>query len=600
MSGCLLLSLACVDNAVVNVGGLVQDSPAPGQIEFVGSPSFSAVAGSTVTPDPTVRVTTEDDEPLAGVEVQFEVSAGGGLVSNATGVTDAAGEFSTSWTLGQATGVNTLRAEVVDTFLAATLNIAGGPGSGDRLRVFQGGGQAGRVGSPLPVVPVFVIEDSRGNPVSDVFVNFAITGGNGSTEENSDTSGIDGRVSPGAWTLGPAPGLNTLRASASGLADLVISAQAVDLAIAPISGDLQRASPGSTLADPIVVEVTAAGEPVSGVTVVFTVAQGDGSVSVTEVMTGVDGRASTRWTMGPTAGLTILSATVSGVQPVEFRAAGTDFNIELIYETALTDDDRAAFENAKFVWEATITNDLQDLTNATDPAGPPCIGNTPVNIDDVRIAVTIEPDDGPFGTLGIAGPCLLRGSDMSPFAGTMRFDSADTARLAASGRLVATILHEMGHVLGIGTLWGFEGLILNPSVDNLDPCQTTSRDTRFLGAETRSEFIALGGSGNPPLENDTSRYTCGSLDGHFRESIFDSELMTPELTGGGVFSRLTIASLLDLDYYSVSFSTADTSYALPTGSGGLVEGPMPRREWCGTRGLDVIAVEDDVVVVAPR
>ena len=40
-----------------------------------------------------------------------------------------------------------------------------------------------------------------------------------------------------------------------------------------------------------------------------------------------------------------------------------------------------------------------------------------------------------------------------PTLGSMRFDSADLQSLLDDGTLDDTILHEMGHVLGIGTIW---------------------------------------------------------------------------------------------------------------------------------------------------
>ena len=35
----------------------------------------------------------------------------------------------------------------------------------------------------------------------------------------------------------------------------------------------------------------------------------------------------------------------------------------------------------------------------------------------------------------------------------MSFDTADLAQMAADGTLVDVITHEMGHVIGIGTIW---------------------------------------------------------------------------------------------------------------------------------------------------
>jgi hypothetical protein len=41
----------------------------------------------------------------------------------------------------------------------------------------------------------------------------------------------------------------------------------------------------------------------------------------------------------------------------------------------------------------------------------------------------------------------------------MIFDTADLARLEEGGGLVDLVTHEMGHVLGIGTLWPVMGLV---------------------------------------------------------------------------------------------------------------------------------------------
>ena len=55
--------------------------------------------------------------------------------------------------------------------------------------------------------------------------------------------------------------------------------------------------------------------------------------------------------------------------------------------------------------------------------------------------------------LGQAGPCQVRGLGYLPSVGMMEFDSDDLDALEASGRLLSVVLHEMGHVLGIGTWW---------------------------------------------------------------------------------------------------------------------------------------------------
>jgi hypothetical protein len=50
--------------------------------------------------------------------------------------------------------------------------------------------------------------------------------------------------------------------------------------------------------------------------------------------------------------------------------------------------------------------------------------------------------------------------------GYMHLDVADVAQLAASGQLQDVVLHEMGHILGIGTLWADRNYVLNPGSAN--------------------------------------------------------------------------------------------------------------------------------------
>jgi hypothetical protein len=72
------------------------------------------LAGEMLPDALTVRVTAlhchESDCGVGGVPVDFDVTAGGGSVSAATVLTDAAGLASTSWTLGPGDGVQTVAA----------------------------------------------------------------------------------------------------------------------------------------------------------------------------------------------------------------------------------------------------------------------------------------------------------------------------------------------------------------------------------------------------------------------------------------------------------------------------------------------------------
>lgn len=80
----------------------------------------------------------------------------------------------------------------------------------------------------------------------------------------------------------------------------------------------------------------------------------------------------------------------------------------------------------------------------------PCGGNDVFPAGRLLIDATLEPIDGPSGVLGSAGPTRVwTGCNVSP-TGAMRFDTADIAVLEEVGLFEGVILHEMGHVIGVG------------------------------------------------------------------------------------------------------------------------------------------------------
>lgn len=183
------------------------------------------------------------------------------------------------------------------------------------------------------------------------------------------------------------------------------------------------------------------------------------------------------------------------------------------------------------------------------------------NIDDLKISATIAADDGPGGRLGFARPLLTRNNSQGglPYTGEMSFDSADMASMAANKSLAGVILHEMGHVLGLGTLWGTKGLL--DQANGSFQFGGSTYYSRYTGTYALGEYKALP-NGNKtatyvPLEDDTTLFAGGSLGSHWKESVFNSELMTPAANGGLAISRMTVGSLKDLGY-DVVFGTADS------------------------------------------
>ena len=108
-----------------------------------------------------------------------------------------------------------------------------------------------------------------------------------------------------------------------------------------------------------------------------------------------------------------------------------------------------------------------------------------------------------------------------------------------------TALHEIGHVLGFGTLWERFGHLQDPSAGAVRP-----PDTHFSGELAIAAFNRSGGASyraaKVPVENNPARYR-GAEDLHWRESVFGDELMTGAVRGvRGTFeplSSVTVASV---------------------------------------------------------
>lgn len=235
---------------------------------------------------------------------------------------------------------------------------------------------------------------------------------------------------------------------------------------------------------------------------------------------------------------------------IEIRPVGNGF----------TPTQEAAFTQAAAAWGGYITEDLTDIPAGQQVSASSACGyddtTLAAEIDDLLIYAVIEPDDGPGGVLARAGPAAFRTENAPsgaglPAVGCLKFDVADVARLEVNGEFDEVVLHEMGHVIGVGTIWQDKGVL---SFER-NTC-LTSRSPKFIGTGAVTEYAQLGGSGDVPVEMEGGR---GTACGHWSEKVFGNELMTGFLNSGNVnpFSRMTVASLDDLGY------TVDLSRAAP-------------------------------------
>ena len=220
------------------------------------------------------------------------------------------------------------------------------------------------------------------------------------------------------------------------------------------------------------------------------------------------------------------------------------YKIEVRFLGGLNTAQKNAFKAAADRWSKVIIGDLPTIVDGTDV------------IDDLLIEAQGVAIDGPGQILGQAGPTKLRpqaagASALLPAKGIMSFDTADLAKMQADGTLGDVIAHEMGHVIGIGTIWKLKGLLVGAGTTN----------PRFRGTNARREFGTLKGTGptHVPVENTGGP---GTREGHWRETVFRNELMSGFIGGpNNPLSRLTVASLQDMGYV-VNMAAAE-AYALP-------------------------------------
>lgn len=229
--------------------------------------------------------------------------------------------------------------------------------------------------------------------------------------------------------------------------------------------------------------------------------------------------------------------------PPDDPAPASNFAIEVRFQGGLSSSQQDAFQTAASRWSEIIVGDLQTVRLPTGEV-----------VDDLLIDARGTRIDGVGRVLGRAAPTLIRNNQL-PAAGFMEFDTDDLVRMQGDGTLVDVIVHEMGHVLGIGTLWGEMGLVTSNCLQAANPV--------FFGIKAATELAGIIGAQQPiavPVEN---QHGPGTRCGHWRESIFGHEGMTGFVNlGPNPLSRMTIGALEDMGY-EVNYDAAD-AYTLPS------------------------------------
>lgn len=412
------------------------------------------------------------------------------------------------------------------------------------------------VGSVVNPAPTFVVRDRSGRALANLPIAVSVTGGDGALA-NAPTRTGSGPTPIGDWRLDTIAGVNSVTIVAANAPPVVITLTGTPGAPVRIDviGADQRGPAGDKLSDPVFVHVVDRyGNQIPGVDVSLSIAQGGGTVSPPEFRTtGTNAEPGVAWTLGRLGGTQRIVASARGLSVSIEASIRSDFNPLIQFvgpqpSAAFV----AAVEKAVDRLRAIATSDLPPIPVHNFDMSRCGVQSASLNatVDDVVIYATVTQLDGVGNVIASAGPCVTRTQSRLPVVGVMRFDAADVAALEGTGLLDPVVLHEMLHVLGVGTIWRTRDMVIG--LGGLNP--------RFEGPRAASECVLAGGSAfcadqRVPVEETGGS---GTANAHWRESVFERELMTGfvEDDGDMPLSRITIASLEDIGF-AVNLFSAD-------------------------------------------
>ncbi len=586
----------------------------PAVLVVLSGDGQEGVAGAALPNPVVVQVTDQGGTGVRGVVVSFAPGEGAGSVNPQNAVSDADGQASTEWTLGEGRfGAMSLRASV-EQGAATFINARAVPETPIPDLAIEGGLSLSRDNpSSLETIDVTLRVANLGNAATPPVFPLTLTI-DGATVETFelDELAVGERVSL-TYTLDP------LEAGSREIAFALDAAGEIDewtednnsasvianVASQQVIGLDQAVSVSSGTVDEVLLfRIDIAEAAQEALNVELSGGSGDADMFVHfgerpeqhyeyECLSG-NAASDELCQMVPTRvgsyhvavhaftafGPSTLNVTVGG-KPVE------TFDIELVFLDNGTPSQDNIVREAAEVWESIIARGAENydfsVSAAANYPANECFDGQPLVadvVDDLRVWVTIDSIDGQGGAVASAGPCWARaiqftGSDliwMEAVLGRIRLDEADAAALEARGKLHSVVVHELAHTLGFGTLWELKGLIRNLSEN------APNADTHFAGPLATAAFDAAGGTfyvggAKVPVESGGRP---GSSDGHWRESVFETELMTPFLEPAQEpLSLVTIESLADLGY-GVDLTRAESFTLSSTGAAGMAvpRGPV--------------------------
>ena len=307
-------------------------TPTPTPTPRPTAPSLTLVPSTlSGAPGASVPLTAVVNNQAANVLVTFSIN--GIPLSQVS--TNSLGQASTSVLLPASNATVTASASGYST-ATASISVTGAPtptptvSEPATIEIYDGDDQQGEINQRLDEDLVVQVLDRNNNGVSFELVRFRIVEGRGRISPSSTRTDRDGLADV---TFTPrSQGTVEVEAYTGDLSPVIFTVNVGEPpdAIKKISGDDQSGRPGTALANPFVVEVVDENDDgVSGATVTFSVTAGGGSVSPGSATTNASGRAQTTLTLGDAIGDNTVTARVTGLTGVTFRAgAGAEVHVD--------------------------------------------------------------------------------------------------------------------------------------------------------------------------------------------------------------------------------------------------------------------------------
>ena len=313
----LIARVSGVQDLIIRARG--EGSDTDHRLEIMGGNGQEGTVDEPLPQSLSVRVIDYLGQPVPNAQVEWIVddgtvsTPGGGAGAGQTqmiGPTDGSGISTISWTLSEESGDNQVRARL-DTGAEQWFKASAKPGSAKNLSIVPSETSLG-LNTRATLTPEAT--DRHGNPTTFKNVKWS----------SSDPSVAT--VDAAGGVLGVGVGQATITASSgnvSGSAAVTVS-QVGPTAIYVEEGNGQSGSAGSTLPVQLAAQVHGpSGEPLSGITVTWTVVQGGGSVSAPSTATDGSGIARVSMTLGAQSGVNQVSASAGGLPPVTFTATAS-------------------------------------------------------------------------------------------------------------------------------------------------------------------------------------------------------------------------------------------------------------------------------------